>query len=378
MPLAARPVCRYFGRVLSLALHEWHRNRNATFTSVNDCEIVVSYADPLAEHQALRQTAAVLDLGFRSRLCVLGNDRERFLNGQVTNDVKALRPGEGCYAALVTAKGRMDSDLYVYRLADEFLLDFEPGFTAAVGQRLDRYIIADDVQVADASPHYGLLSVQGPKAAEVVSRFARGVALPDRPLAFTTSVDARMGGIYLVNQPRVGLPGFDLFVPTPNLAVAAEELTAAAAALGGRPAGWEALEWARVEAGVPRFGADMDGRNLPPEAGLEARAISYRKGCYIGQEVIARIRTYGRVAKALRGLRLADDLPGLPSRGSPLHHAGQEVGFVTSAVHSPTLDANLALGYVRRSSNDPGVELTLRTPAGESPVRIVPLPFVTA
>ncbi len=362
----------------SLTLHEWHRNRGATFTTVNGGEVVAAYGDPIAEHGVLRRSAAVFDLSFRGRLCVLGADRERFLNGQVTNDVKALRAGEGCYAALVTAKGKLDSDLFVYRLANEFLLDFEPGYAAAVAQRLDRYIIADDVRVADASPHYGLLSVQGPQAVDVVSRFAPDIVLPDKPLAFSTMIDAALGELYLMNQPRVHLPGFDVFVPTTALAVAAERLAAAVKVLGGRPAGWQALEWARVEAGVPRFGADMDETNLPPEAGLEARAISYRKGCYIGQEVIARIRTYGQVAKTLRGLRFADDLSPLPAKGAPLSRDGQEVGFVTSAIRSPTLNANVALGYVRRGFNDAGNVLTLRTAAGESPATIVPLPFVTA
>lgn len=362
----------------SLTLHEWHRQLGATFSTVNGCEVVAAYGDPIAEHKALRQSVAVFDLSFRGRLCVLGADRERFLNGQVTNDVKALRQGEGCYAALVSAKGRLDSDLFVFRLAEECLLDFEPGYAAAVAQRLDRYIIADDVRVADASPNYGLLSVQGPQAAEAVNRFAPDIALPDKPLAFTAATDSALGELYLMNQPRVGLPGFDLFVPTVTLEVAAERLTAAAKALGGRAAGWQALEWARVEAGVPRFGADMDESNLPPEAGLEARAISYRKGCYIGQEVIARIRTYGQVAKTLRGLRLADDLSPLPAKGDPLSRDGQEVGFVTSAIHSPALNANLALGYVRRGFNDVGNRLTLRTAVGESQATIVPLPFVTA
>ncbi len=259
----------------SLTLHEWHRQLGATFATVNGCEVVASYGDPIAEHDALRRSATVFDLSFRGRLCVLGADRERFLNGQVTNDVKALRAGEGCYAALVTAKGKLDSDLYVYRLAEECLLDFEPGYAAAVAQRLDRYIIADDVRVADASPNCGLLSVQGPKAAEAVHRFAPDIALPEKPLAFTTATDSALGELYLMNQPRVGLPGFDLFVPTATLAVAAERLTAAAKALGGRAAGWQALEWARVEAGVPRFGADMDESiSRPKPASKRARSVT--------------------------------------------------------------------------------------------------------
>src|SRR6266542_3456589 len=151
-----------------LPLREFHKRLNGHFTEVNGMEVVDYYGDPLAEHATLRQAAGVLDLSFRSRLCLLGADRQKYLNGQVTNNVKDLKTGEGCYAALVNAKGKMQSDLNLYLLENEILLDFEPGYSAAVAQRLEKYIIADDVQVTDVAPHYGLLSVQGPKAAEVV------------------------------------------------------------------------------------------------------------------------------------------------------------------------------------------------------------------
>src|SRR6266496_3129558 len=151
----------------ALELHKFHDGLNARFTEVNGMEAVEHCGDPLAEHTTLREAAGLLDLSFRSRLCLTGADRQKFLNGQVTNNVKDLKVGEGCYAALVNAKGKMQSDLYLYVLPEEILLDFEPGYSAAVAQRLEQYIIADDVQVTDVAPHYGLLSLQGPKAAEV-------------------------------------------------------------------------------------------------------------------------------------------------------------------------------------------------------------------
>src|SRR5438477_12828929 len=130
-----------------LTLHAFHQATGAHFISVNDAEIVADYGEPLAEHAALVETAGVLDFSFRSRICLTGADRARFLHGQVTNDVNRLAPGEGCYAALITAKGKMQSDLNIYCLQDELLLDFEPGLTETVSQRLEKYIIADDVQV---------------------------------------------------------------------------------------------------------------------------------------------------------------------------------------------------------------------------------------
>src|SRR5947208_50084 len=152
-----------------LPLHKFHGGSGARFTEANGMEVVEHYGDPPAEYAALREAAGVLDLSLRSRLCLLGTDRQKFLNGQVTNNVKDLKVGEGCYAALVNAKGKMQSDLNIYILPDEILLDFEPGYGAAVAQRLEKYIIADDVQVTDVAPHYGLLSVEGPKSIEALT-----------------------------------------------------------------------------------------------------------------------------------------------------------------------------------------------------------------
>jgi folate-binding protein YgfZ len=359
-----------------LMLHELHHGLNARFGELNGAEIVNDYGDWLAEHAALRETAGVIDLSFRSRICLTGTDRIRFLHGQVTNDVKKLRSGEGCYSAITTAKGKMESDLNIFALADELLLDFEPGLTEKISARLGKFIVADEVQVVDAAPHYGLLSVQGPKAIEAVRALNLFPETPTRQLGSIKISDATLGEIYLVNNPRIGTTGFDLFVPNNSLGAVADKLIAAAKQIGGCAVGWTAFETARTEAGIPRFGADMDETNIPLECGIERRAIVYNKGCYIGQEVINRIHNVGHVTRELRALRLVTDLESLPKKGDKLFHAGKEVGYVTSAVKSPALNANIALGYVRREANQIGNELTLRTVAGESPVKIVELPFV--
>ena len=384
-------------------------------------EIVNDYGDWLAEHAALRESAGVLDLSFRGRICLAGNDRVRFLHGQVTNDVKKLAVGSGCYAALTTAKGKMESDLNIFRLADELLLDFEPGLAGKISQRLEKFIVADDVQIVDAAPHYGLLTVQGPKAEDVIRAIglfgvpASGgpvdtnpsrvnAELPTKPFDTVKISDATLGEIYLMNLPRLscklerrpparldsnvensqdavpeaGAPllGFDLFVPNSSLGAMADKLIAAARQVGGCAVGWQAFETARIEAGIPRFSADMDETNLPLECGIEGRAVSYNKGCYIGQEVINRIHSVGHVTKELCGLLLAGDLKSLPQKHDKLFHDGKEIGYVTSAVKSPTLNAAVALGYVRREANQIGNELTLRTATGESLAKIVELPFV--
>lgn len=282
------------------------------------------------DYWILRRSVGWLDLSARSRVLIKGADRKRFLHGQVTNDVNKLQVGQGCYAAIVTAKGKIESDVFIWCLEDALLLDFEPGLTQKIAARFDKYVIADDVQIEDASGVYDMYTVQGPEA----------------------TPPAHVGG-YTFQNARGTSKGFDLFVP------AGEKVE-----LPGTRCGEEALDVLRIEAGIPRFGVDMDETNLAPEAGIEARAISYTKGCYIGQEVISRIRTYGQVAKALRGLKC--DI--LPKRGDKLFLQGKEVGHVTSAIFSPALKQNIALGYIRREHNAIGTKL--------DGAEIVQLPFV--
>lgn len=358
-----------------LTLHDFHLGLGGRFSGVNDMEVINDYGDWLAEHAALRRRAGVLDFSFRSRLCVVGCDRARFLHGQVTNDVKKLRAGEGCHAAVTTAKGKMESDANIFCLAEELLLDLEPGLSEKISRRLEKYIVADDVQIVDASPHYGLLSVQGPEAEAIVRTLDLFADVPAKPLASIKISDAALGEIYLANNARLASTGFDLFVSNQSIGAVWEKLIAGAKRAGGQVCGWQAFETARIEAGMPRFGADMDETSIPLECGIEARAISYTKGCYIGQEVINRIHSVGHVNRELRGLRLADDLKELPQRGDKLFHGGKECGHITSTVKSPSLNASIALGFVRREANQMNNELTLRTAAGESPARIVELPF---
>ncbi len=358
---------------MPLELHELHRSLNARFVEWNGQEAVAHYGDPLREHAALRESAGVVDLSFRSRFCLLGADRVRFLHGQVTNDVKRLKVGEGCYAAITTAKGRMQSDLFIYALQDELLLDFEPGLTQTVSGRLEKFIVSDEVQIVDVAPHYGLLSVQGPKAINAVEALELFPFFSGAPLHIAHASDPMLGELYIATHARLRNGGFDLFVPTKSLGAVADKLIAAATKVGGAAVGMEAFEIARIEAGVPRFGIDMDESNLPLECGIEASAISYNKGCYIGQEVINRVHSIGHVNRELRGLAVTSELKSIPNRGTKLFQNDREVGFITSAARSPDAGTVIALGYVRRECNQPGTELQLPTESGTASVRVCAL-----
>jgi folate-binding protein YgfZ len=351
-----------------------HSDLGARWTEIGGCPVPADYGDAPQEYRALTENVAWLDLSSRSRLCVLGVDRHKFLNGQVTNNVKDLKPGQSCYAALVNAKAKIQSDLTVYCLDEELLLDFEPGLAVSVSERLQKYIIAEDVTVADAAPHYRLFSLRGPQASAALA----SLGLP----GFTPPVGGRIqavpgspGEVYCASPASHAGGDYDFYVPESESETWARQLLTAARTLGGGPVGWTALETVRIEAGVPRFGIDMDESNLAPETGLENRAISYAKGCYIGQEIIARIRTYGQVARHLTGLRFAADARSVPPRGTALRRGTHEVGKITSAVASPRFGRIIALAYVRREFNQPGTELTLHSEGHDLPVTVVSLPF---
>jgi len=326
---------------------------------------------PETEYKFLAESAGVLDLSSRGRLCVAGADRVRFLNGQVTNNVKDLAVGQGCYAALVNAKGKLQSDLNIYCLADELLLDFEPDLSPMVVERLEKYVIADDVQVIEVAANYGMLTVQGPRSRDVIA--AAGLQAADAPRHWK-SRNSDSGEIYCMNNARGTAAGFDLFMPISERDGLMELFVNSARAIGGGLTSFEALEVVRVEAGLPRFGVDMDQSNLAPEA-IEAQAISYAKGCYIGQEVISRIRAYGEVAKSLRGLQLPADLAVLPVKGDKLAHESREVGYITSAVRSPKLKANIALAYVRREHKAAGTNLEVVSGENRFATVVCDLPF---
>jgi folate-binding protein YgfZ len=249
----------------------------------------------------------------RQRLRVSGGDRVEFLHGQCTNDIKRLVVGGSCYAAFLNAKGKMRGEGHIIRVEDAFLLEVNPG----LAQSLEKFIITEDVTIEDLSATWGEWVVIGDTAA----------SLPPKAITFSHPL-----GLGVIGEGSM-----------------ADTITA------------ETLEVLRVEAAVPKWGADMDENTIPNEAGLEARAISYDKGCYIGQETVARIKTYGHVNRRL--VQLAIVSPGSATVpvavvGSKIFEGEREVGHVTSAVRSLRLGKPVALGYVRREFASTGVKLT--------------------
>ena len=284
-----------------------------------------------------------LDLSPRAKFRLTGGDRVRFLNGQVSNDVRALRPGAAVLACVMTAKGKMSADAFIRPWPGEALLvDAEPELREALAARLERYIIADDVLLEDVTDEWALLHAVG------------GWLPPEPP----PPAFAAPGSFLAFETNRLGRHGTDFFAP----AATADSLRAWFAADGTRALDAEETERARIAAGVPRWGTELDEDTIPPEAGLEERAISYTKGCYIGQEVISRIKSVGRVNRRLCRLRAAGPLAvgdELRAVGEPLE--ARPAGRVTSAVRDGGASW-IALAYLRRPHDVHGG--TLVTPGG--------------
>lgn len=249
-----------------------------------------------------------------------GPDAARYLNGQVTNDVAGLADGHACYAAVCTAKGRMEGDVSIALHAGAFHLDADPVLRESLGARLEKYLIADDAVFEDVSDLWNLRHVFG--------------ATP--PPAPETG--------FVIAHARFGVPGHDVWIANPNAAIAGPTVEA------------DVIETLRLERGLPRWGAELTTATLPPEAGpAMLAAISYTKGCYVGQETIARLKSVGHVNRTLVFLR--SDSAVFPVPGAKLMHAEHEVGVVTSSGYSPRLEKGIALGYAQRQTAASGVAL---------------------
>jgi folate-binding protein YgfZ len=321
-------------------------------------------------YAALRGGAGLVDRSGVGRILLTGADRRSYLQGLLTNDIEALTPGTGCYAAMLTAQGRMMTDMRVLELEDGVLLDLPLPVTTAIRDHLDRFIFSEDVKVEDVTVSSAEFGLYGPAAAGVLVKAGIDGVLPS--VLFQS---ARLGlagvDVVLVRSDEPGVDGYDVIVDAANV----EQVRSALLAAGAVNASDSDAEVVRIESGRPRFGADMDADTIPLEAGLETRAISRSKGCYVGQEVIVRVqdRGHGRVARRLVGLTFDAAAP-VPPAGARIVSGEREIGRVTSAAWSPALARPIALGYVHRDFVEPGTQVTVDAAAAV----VAPLPIATS
>ena len=333
----------------------------ATIGDVGGRSVVLAYGSVAAEYEALHTRAAVFDRSHRGRLRVGGARAAEMVTGMVTNDVSALAPGQGCYAAALTAKGKIVADVRVLVEESSILVDAPPRAAAAWAAMVKKFVNPRIAPHNDESAALRDIGIFGASARHVVSELT-GVQAPAlTALAMYSHLTVQIDGVnvLVVKVPELELEGFELILPADSFT----SFWTRAVAAGATPAGLEAWEIARVEAGRPEWGVDIDDTTIPQEANFDAlHAISYTKGCYVGQETVARVHFRGHVNKHLRGLRGAGMEP--MHSGATLHDdTGAQVGDVRSAVRSPRLGA-IALGMVRREV-EPGAQLTARWTADD-------------
>jgi glycine cleavage system T protein len=347
----------------------------ARFGPYGDCEVAATFGDDIAgEYQAVRTAAGLIDVSYRCKVRVTGGDRVTFLQGMLSNDVVRLQPGQGCHAAFLTVQGKVVADLRVYAFAEHLLLDVEPAGAPGLLQGLERHLVADDVELSDVSAELAALSIQGPRADQVVAAAVDGVADLDleRDLDFGEGM-AAAARVVVARVREAGEIGYELFVPVTDAAAVWHRVLDCGRPFGLRPVGHAAFNVLRVEAGIPWYGTDIDESRLVLEAALES-AVSTTKGCYLGQEVVERASARGHVNRRLVGLRVLRG--GVPRKGAIVQVEGKEIGTVTSAVASPALGRPIALAYVRREHLTPGEQVSVVAEGEPAVAQVTPLPFI--
>jgi folate-binding protein YgfZ len=315
----------------------------------------------------------LFDLDARGAIVLTGKDRASFLHGLVTNDTRKLTPGTGCAAAFLTPKGKMLADCVVLCEGDRLELDCEPELAEKIEDLLRKYLVFNDVQIANETAANAVFHVAGEVGGEDrreeedllrrVIRLGDGAALPVAPHAHCGRP------VRIVRENRTGIPGYDVRCPSSL----SEEIRNAFVSAGAKLASTGRLEALRIAAGIPRWGFELTEAVLPDEAGLRERGfISENKGCYIGQETVARIKTYGHVNRRLILLSVSG---GVPARENEIFFENEKSGAVTSATPVGAPGKAVALAYVKRAHANPGARFLIRTPEGDLPASVASAPL---
>lgn len=338
-----------------------HLRLGASMTGRDGWSVPASYGEVAQEYAAVREgSAGLIDLSSRGRLLVTGSEAVQFLNGLITNDMKTLEVGSWMLAAFPNVQGRLIASVRVMRLNDQgtdkkvcptFLIDTEAATHERVLKTIERFTLAGDFRVSDLTNETALLSVQGKKAATIVGSVLGDIAAVSASNTVRQISWQQTGAtadVTVIHASHTGEDGFDLIVNSDH----ASSLWVALQHAGAQPVGYDALEILRIEAGVPRYGIDMDDTNVVTETNLDD-AVSYTKGCYIGQEIIARIKYRGHVAKKLSGVMFDGAVAVDP--GDLINSVeGKEIGRITSVTDSPKLNRTIALAYLKYDYIAPG------------------------
>jgi folate-binding protein YgfZ len=295
-------------------------------------------------YDELRSGAAWLDVSGRGKIRMAGEDRARLLHAMTTNHVQQLTPGTGCYAFFLTVQGRILADVNVLCRHDSFLLDTEPQTLEKLLEHLDKFIIADDVTLEDLTPALATIALEGPMSSDLLN--SAGIPVPENHYG----ASAEWGLALVARLSVTGSPGFFVIMPVAEKDGFLRKIEAA----GATPADGEAFRIVRLEHGKPRYGDDISERYLAQEAN-QMHAMHFHKGCYLGQEIVERLRSRGLISRVLTALEIEGQRP--PESGTKLQAGGASVAEITSAAYSPALGKVVAMGYVRVDHAEPGTEM---------------------
>lgn len=372
-------------------LYALHEQANASYLPYGpELQIIESFGEPEAEYAAIRKAAALMDSPHRAVVELTGKDRLSFLHNLLTNDTKSLTPGHGCYAYLLNLKGRIVLDINVLHTDESTFLEVDARLAAELCRTLENYLFSDQVLIHNRGDDYGRLTLIGPKSVEILDgMMGNGVAASLTELLQCRRVSILGIPVTLFRNDQCGEAQYELIAPRKDLtALCTGLLEAANGAMSTeefrpgviklRPIGWSAYNIARIESGTPLLGIDMTDQNLPMETGhWYARAVHISKGCYLGQEVVARMHAHKAVARLLVGIKNPGDVP--PIAGEPLRDGETVIGVVTSSCMSPMLgNQAIAMGCVKKAFTGLGRVLTVYTGRGEVRVTVSALPFWSA
>ena len=354
-------------------LHEQHLKQGAVLAEVTGWEIPVHYGDPVAEHAAVRSGVGITDLSHRGKIHVTGEDRVKWLQSVISNDILPLTTGQGLYSSFLTHKGKMLSYFRVYALPDSLFIEDVGEIGETTFQALRKFLLyGTKAKMENCAETWGLVLISGPKATGLIQTAFGTDVNGLKPLSFVT-LDIGGTPALLIRTEETGETDIEILLPAGGLATTWERLWAVGTSMGLKPFGAQAREMLRIEAGLPRAGLDLTEEVVPPEANLEGIAFSLTKGCYPGQEVVARMDTYGSVRRHLVGLLLQDAV--LPPKGAKLFSGDREVGWISSSAHSPSVGCSVAFGFPLRDFTAPGTALTVEVEGQRHHAIVRALPF---
>ncbi len=316
-------------------------------------ETARSFGGPRTEYETLLAGCGVYDLGWRAKVVLTGSDRMRWANGIVTNNVRDLPEGRGNYSFMLNAQGRIQADLYIYNLGDHLMVDTERWQLATILELFDKFIIMDDVEVADVTEKLTAIAVQGPQSLEILRALGLTIADEVEPLK-VGHMQWNDIGISVTRMASDIAQTFEIWLASEN----APKLWDALLAAGAKPVGTDALEMFRVAAGVPRYGVDITEKHIPQET-EQFHALHFSKGCYLGQEIVERVRSRGAVHRHFSGFVIHGSAPAPGTEANLKEDDAKKVGEITSALRVPVEggEQTLALGYVRKESGEPGTKV---------------------